>query len=308
MSDNDWNKVSEVDTEDESIASLGDLLSQPKTVDLFEDDIFNLDAPVKSKPEPAPASSSNLRPFAGVAVLFIILIALLVVFANLVDDKDIFADFDADSETFETINETIHIDRNDEAEIEINASGLFTITAEGRGDFDPVLYVYNNDNEQIGYNDDHTTGSDLDTFDARIEFVYIDGYARIEVSEFYDDSGSVQVTVEQIHLPNLNEQTLTVGQSETFDIDGSEWFELNVGERRELTIIAKSEDNDFDPVLEIYDADFHLIEQNDDHTTGYDYLDFFDAAIEDLRLSGTVYIRVSDYSGDEEGEVTISVK
>lgn len=294
--------------EDEAIVNLGDLLSQPKSSDLFDDDIFNLEVPVKRKSEPVSPAKSNVRAFATVAVLFLMLIALLGIFSSLIDGFDFSDAFNSNTlESFDTMTHTLDLTNNDEAEIEINLTGLFTITAEGTDDFDPVLYVYDRDGNQIGYNDDSINGSDLGTFDAQIEYIYIDGYARIEVSEFGDDSGRAVLTIEAVIAPDIS-NSLEVGQSETFDIDVSEWFELNVSERRNLTIIVQSQDSDFDPVLEIFDEDFRLIEYNDDHYTDYDYLDSYDSAIEDIRLSGTVYIRVSDYSGEEDGDVTISVK
>lgn len=293
--------------EEEAIASLGDLLTQPKTTDLFDDDIFNIKTPVKRKTQAfvSPAKS-NVWAFATVAVLFLMLIALLVVFSSQIDN---FSFGDSESlEIFETISQVVEIDNNDEAEIEINATGLFTITAEGIGEFDPVLFVYNSENDEIGYNDDHITSSTLDSLDAQIEYIYIDGYARIEITEYWDEDGRALLTVESTTIPVTNDSVLEMGQSETFDIDVSEWFEINIGERRTVTIIVKSEDNDFDPVLEIFDEDFSLIEYNDDHDTNYDYLDDYDSVIEDVRLSGRVYIRVSDFSGIESGDVTISVK
>lgn len=293
--------------EEEVIASLGDLLTQPKTADLFDDDIFNIKTPVKRKAQAAVSPpKSNVRAYATVAVLFLLLIALLGVFSSQIDNFSL-----GDSvpeEIFDTMTQIVELDNNDEFEFEINAIGLFTITAEGTGDFDPVLYVYDSNDNEIGYNDDHTNAFDLETFDSQIEFIYIDGYARIEISEYSDEGGRALLRVESVTIPDTNDRVLEIGQSETFDIDVSEWFEINIGERRTLTIIVKSEDNDFDPVLEIFDEDFRLIEYNDDHDTNYDYLEGYDSVIEDVRLSSRVYIRVSDFSGVEDGDVTISVK
>lgn len=284
-----------------------------------DDNVFDFDTPneyddlfgsgkssIPSRKAPASRnkSSSNAMLFVGLG--FVAVLAFGVIAVGIVMMSADSVDGLPGGSSGQTIRETVSVSAGDADNFEVYVEGLYQITASGSGNFDPVIEVFDDDGDLLAYNDDNHGVRGLDTLDAFIEVVRIDGYARIQIRDFWEESGSAEVVVEPF-TGISSFRDIEVGDSRTLDIDEARWLTLDVGSERELTITVANARGDVDPILEIFDEDFRLIARNDDHNSNLD-LNSFDSAIEDIDLSGTVYLHVTDFIGNTDGRVTVTVQ
>jgi|GEM_PF-6762850 len=315
--------------------TVGDLMSEPKRkskpalsgVHSFDDDdeifdfdkpssddnVFNFDAPneydalfgsEKSFAPPRKTSahskktSSNTLVFVGLGFVAVLAIGIILAGVAMMSQGG------SGSGSGNTIRETVSVGSNDSEYVDINVSGFYQITARGVGDFDPVIDVFE-DGWAVASNDDHDNVRGLDTFDAFIAVVPLNDDSRIEIYDYWDEGGRANVIIEPY---SGRIDSIGIDDSVTFEVGTGQVLRLNVGSEQELTITASSVGGYVDTVLAIYDEDFELIERNDDHNTDIDGLDYLDSAIEDIDLSGTVYLFITDYYGTSTDDVTVRVR
>lgn len=210
---------------------------------------------------------------AGIAIVVAAIVGIVVVAADTVraDRVDAPALEVDDTVTFE-------LEANDTAVHPLAlGEGAFTVTVRSLdGDFDPVLEVKQADGTLVGRNDD-AIGRD-----SQLAFTLAEGGdLLVEVHEFTGDPGEyeveVTVGVEDVDGPLIDPTDLVEGErvplGQLFDAESREGFigaedtgvftlpEITAPATVSITVEALE---DFDPVLQVVDADGNVLGRNDD--------------------------------------------
>jgi hypothetical protein len=173
---------------------------------------------------------------------------------------------------------------------------------------DLVLWLRDPDGRLIGFNDDRnmTYGALLES-DPLINTLELPaaGDYPIEVRTF-DGLGSGQVllalTAAPPSLPPEALAALNAGTEQVrLDVPQFNIFDyvVQVYAGQRLSLTARSLDDDFDPILELYDAQFNLVGQNDDYGGGDPLLNPRDSRIVGYEVAETseMFARVRGFAG-----------
>ncbi len=204
---------------------------------------------------------------------------------------------------------------------------IVTITVRATDNsLDPVTTLIGPDGDEVDSNDDHDDDDpDLERFDSRISEVELPetGEYTVSVRGFGGSGGELELTIERAGQgggsqggqqgQGGSQSDRVEGETETVEgsINAGEAFayELTVNESDVFTVTAHALDEDFDPVLAIYDENGQLVTRNDDHGTGDRNLNAFDSRIERyiFREGGTYTIEVTGYR-DAEGDFELIIE
>ena len=181
-----------------------------------------------------------------------------------------------------------------------------TITARATdGQADTVLTLLDSSGTELVSNDDHSTGlAELGTFDSAITSFSVPGTVTIQVTEFGDDAGDIEVSVVEAEAI-ANPDSIAVGETLTVTVPMGAPLPLNLNTTDTVTITARALDSS-DTVLTVLDASGAELPYNDDHNTTMTELGVLDSAVTDLTIPGSAVIQVSELGGDM-GEIEVSV-
>jgi hypothetical protein len=164
---------------------------------------------------------------------------------------------------------------------------------------DVVLWIVDNDNHLLAYNDN--VGDDSNP---KINKLYLpqSGFYTIYVDSFNGVSeGEVEVIIQQVNRFNeqfeASENSLVIRA--TLPEDSIYLYELELSEVDIITITAQDTSGTFDPYLRILDSEGNMLVANDDHNSTDISLDIFDTRISNWAALGEgIYsIEVRDFLG-----------
>lgn len=207
-------------------------------------------------------------------------------------------------------SQTVHIATSGSTDIDFYANGIVTIIVEGYDNFDPTVQILNSQGQIIAENDDHASNiSGLNALDSAVQYVRMSGQGVIRIGEFWGETeGRATVRIMSAHIEDVSVGSIDVGESRTVNIPSSGIVELILRGNERITVTAQG-DGITDPILQIISENGEVLGYNDD---SYDYtgninLSELDAAIENIQISGMVYIRITEFS-NQAGEITITVR
>ncbi|MEO8610785.1 MAG: T9SS type A sorting domain-containing protein [Chloroflexota bacterium] len=110
-------------------------------------------------------------------------------------------------------------------------------------------------------------------------------------------------------VPATAGETIASGTPVTIDLSGTTDLQYQAANPETITVTAHSLDNVLDTTLEVYDSSGTSLGSNDDAEAAIPGLGPTDSALQNLALpaAGTYTIRVSSFSGGENGQVEVNI-
>ena len=200
---------------------------------------------------------------------------------------------------------TVTIPSGGNALFDLETDETVTITVRSLGEADPTLTLLDGSGSEIGYNDDFSGDfPELSSLDSAISRVSIPGSATIQVGEFGDDGGQVEVSVMAAE-PIENPSSIGVGEITTVTIPSGGTVPLTLETDGAVTITLRALGG-ADTTLTVLGPDGAEIAYNDDNSGDFPDLGTFDSAVSNVKIPGSATIEVGEY-GDGGGDVEVTV-
>ncbi len=215
-------------------------------------------------------------------------------------------------QVLETFQATVNNGEAYAYDLNAEEGDVYTISARSLdGALDPIIAIYDQDDNLAAYNDDHGDPSaNLARFDSRVTrwIVPASGRFFVEVSGYQGGGGEFELTLERIaqNAPvGVPDETVFTGESNgqsTFE----QTFEARAGDW--VTVSVRGLSGNFDPYAALIAPDGTVLAENTDHGQRTVTLAFIDAIIPNylITVEGEYTISVLSEDGNS-GEFAITV-
>ncbi|GHT65415.1 hypothetical protein FACS1894110_07230 [Spirochaetia bacterium] len=187
--------------------------------------------------------------------------------------------------------------------------GQLSVFTESR--LDTIITIYQ-ENEEIAEDDDSGSGGN-----ARVNIIVNQGDYYIKVSELDGRSGryTLCTSLRPAPIPDAYEndnsrsdaKDITIGdnaQERTFsDSNDIDWVRIVIAEAANYYIVIRSYDNELDSYMELYDADYDIIAEDDDSAGTYN------PRIQERLEPGTYHLKITCLDDDplEDNRYTLQI-